>query len=181
MESTYRELISRLGKLADAMLILRVTAIEDRPRPGRSIIRLVDSYDAAVEEALGLSEEAFEAAVEGQKAAEHRSDFDRAGRAIKSCQERYNTLIYHFLSIVAADRELSLIALVGNEQGGNWTAWIKALKQAIDACWGPLLEVGRTIAGCLEEIRKAGGGQARLAEAPYHPAVEKLSDRHQTC
>ncbi len=162
MEIAIRELTVRLGRLADAMLRLRVTAIEDRPRPGGYVVRLAVRYDEAVEEALGLSEEAFEAAVEYQKAVERLTDPDRARRAISTCQQRYNALVKQFMAVVASDWELAHIARLGKEQGGGWTSWVENLKQAIEACMEPLIEVGRTITACWDEIRSVRGPHTTL-------------------
>jgi hypothetical protein len=181
VESAFRELTSRLGRLADTMLLLRVTAIEERPRSGGAIIRLADAYDDTVEEALGWSEDAFEAAVEGRNATEHALDLERARLAMAACHERYNTLLSHFLSTLASEGELARLARLGGEHGESWPAWVDMLRQAIDSCWGPLLDAGRTIASCREELRMAAIAPARLADTLYHRPVEKLPDYHQTC
>lgn len=154
LQCAIRELTVRLARLAEALLSLRVTAIEDRPRPAGRIIRLVDSYDDAVEEALGLSEEALEAAVQGQRAAERLGDPERVRRAVTACLERYNRLLQRFQAIVASDRELAVISHLGRERGSEWVAWVETLEKAVHACHAPLVDAGRMMACCCREIQR---------------------------
>src|SRR5262245_40387755 len=94
LERVFRELEERLRRLHDALAGLGVTAREDQPLPGDTV--LSDRYGDATDDLLGWLAEAIQAAGVGCRCVGHPLDLNRARRALTACHEAYQRLAQRF-------------------------------------------------------------------------------------
>lgn len=153
MERALEDLWGRLHELREAVLGLRLTVVEDRPRHDGTLFtdRLTD---VAEELAAGL-EEAI-AAVGG--ALEHPSDVGAVRGALGLAHSRVvRTAKAFWEALGPADRRLELVRL--GRRGAEWRAWAGQVLDAAGRCPEPL-------AAADDALRRAWSEAVERALAP---------------
>jgi len=148
-------LCTNLHELHEGLIGLRTTVVEDKPRGGDIV--LVDIFGDAADDLLGWLEEALAKASEGQQAATHPIDLDRARRALTTCQERFNRISQRFSSDLVCYERIAELTRFGRKHGREWHAWATSVKQALDWCQQPLYALSQTLFRCWQEISERVG------------------------
>jgi hypothetical protein len=133
----------------DALLALRVTAVEDGPTGQQSV--LVDTLGDAIDDALGLAREAFTAAAEALQASEPPLDTERVRVHLSTCHEATTRLLRRLLSDVYDPRrgdDLSRIA----RRGAQWRMWSETVKDAAQHCIDPLCDAVGQLGVCWRDV-----------------------------
>lgn len=154
LEATFRELEVSLHKLHDALNGLQV-GFGDKPLNDGAA--LADGLENAVLDAMGVLQEAREAALNARAAVGSPVDLDRAWRALTICQERFHSIEKHFSEDLLPYEKLRELERLGSKRGGEWLPWAGSTKRSIEECRHPLEEVSRTVARCWQEIAEHAG------------------------
>jgi hypothetical protein len=150
LEATFRTLCVDARALHDALAALRTTILEDRPL--RDDVVLVDLLGDATEEALGWLEEALEATVRGQRAAEPPLDLDQVRWAMITTQDHVNRIARRFWADLASYERVAELTRLARERGGEWRAWARSVKKGLDQCQHPLFTMQDALSLCWQEI-----------------------------
>jgi hypothetical protein len=150
LEAAFRTLCADARALHDALAALRTTILEDRPL--RDDVVLVDILGDAAEEALGWLEEALEATVRGQRAAEPPVELDQARWAMAAAQDRVNRIARRFWTDLASYQRIAELTRLARERGGEWRAWARSVKKGLDQCQQSLFTVHETLSLCWQEM-----------------------------
>jgi hypothetical protein len=153
--SAFRDLHVHVEKLHGALLGLRLTTVEDKPL--RDEAALADAFGDATEDLLGWVKEALDAAAEGHRACEKPVDLERAARALATCHEAHNRIEQKLCSELMSYERISAISRIGRERRGEWLAWSKSVRQALDRCQTPLYNVSRALVLCWQEVAERIG------------------------
>lgn len=155
LESAFQDLRAQLDNLRDVLVGLRVTVVEDKPR--LDDIVLVDVLSDHIDEMAGRVEEARLAAAEGLRSVDGRHDPGGARRAVIACQEHYNLMSNRFVSDLVRYERIAQLIRVGRERGGEWRAWSRGVRDALEGCRQPLFEVGQALFACWRELVERAG------------------------
>jgi hypothetical protein len=149
-----KQLNVHLQALREELVGLRTTIREDRPLGGDTV--LVDVFGDASDDMLGWLAEALGAARDGGQALENQLDLNRAWQALTTCQEQFSQLEYRLFDLVSYDR-LAPLMRFGRQQGGEWRAWTRSVKAALDRCQSALYHVNQALVRCWQEIAERAG------------------------
>lgn len=133
----------------DALLALRVTAVEDGPSGQESV--LVDTLGDALDDALGLVREAFTAAAEALHASEPPLDSERVRLHLAACHDATTRLLRRMLADLCSLRrgdDLSRIA----RRGVQWRMWSDAVKDGVEGCVEPLCDAVAQLGVCWRDV-----------------------------
>jgi hypothetical protein len=155
LERVFQDLCTSLRRLRDALLGLRLTAREDKPLRGDTV--LSDHYGDAADDFLGWQEEALRAATEGCQCAGHPLDLNRARRALSACHESCQRLAQGFATELVCYQRIADLRLLGRTRRGEWQAWATSVEEALDRCQQPLTEVNQTLFRCWQELAERAG------------------------
>lgn len=155
LEATFVQLGVRLQALREALVSLRTTVIEDKPRQDEVV--LVSLLGDAADDLLGWLEGALVAAGEAQQAVIYPTDLDRTRRALTACQERFQHLNRRFASELGAYERLTELSRLGRLRGGEWRGWVASVKAALDDCQPLLFKVEDAFLSCWQELAERLG------------------------
>jgi hypothetical protein len=155
LEATFADLSAHLQALRDSLKTLRTTAVEDRPLQGDAV--LVDVFGDAADDLSGWLEEAIDAAETGRQAVGGPVDLDRARRSLAVCQERFNRLTDRFTSDLVRYERIAELVRLGRERGGEWRAWSRSVKEALDDCRQPIYDATQGLFQCWQELAERAG------------------------
>jgi hypothetical protein len=150
LEKTFQELSIQLRSLRDLLRGVRLTVVEDKPQHGDVV--LVDRMGNAIEDLLGWLEEAVAAAAEAEQAVAYPLDAHLARQALIVCQERYTRLTQQYFSDFASYERTAELMRFGRARRGEWQAWTRSVRQALEQCRQPLDEVNQALFRCWQEI-----------------------------
>jgi hypothetical protein len=139
----------RILAVQDALLALRVTAVEDGPTGQESV--LVDTLGDAVDDALGLAREAFTAAAEALHDAEPPFDAERVRIHLAACHDATARMLRRVLNDLYSPRrgdDLSRIA----RRGRQWRMWSETVRDAAERCVPPLIDALESLAACWRDV-----------------------------
>jgi hypothetical protein len=139
----------RILAVQDALLALRVTAVEDGPTGQESV--LVDTLGDAVDDALGLAREAFTAAAEALHDAEPPLDVERVRIRLAACHDATARMLRRVLNDLHSPRrgdDLSRIA----RRGRQWRMWSEAVRDAAERCVPPLVDALESLFACWRDV-----------------------------
>jgi hypothetical protein len=154
LETAFRDLNVHLQQLRDALLGLRLVT-EDKPLEGDAV--LVDIFGDAAADLLGWLEDGLIAANAGLQGLDQRIDVERSRRELTNCQERFNRIAHRFSSDLLSYERIAELKRLGRQRQGEWLAWAKSVKQALDACKQPLYDVSQTLFSCWQEMTARPG------------------------
>ena len=150
LDAAFHELYAQLHTVREALTGLRTTAVEDKPLRGDVV--LVDTFGDAADDLLGWLEEALLAAREAEEAVARPTDLDQARRALTVCQERFNRIAHRFSTDLFLYERIAELVRLGRARGGEWQAWAKSVKAALDWCRQPLFDADQALFLCWQEI-----------------------------
>src|SRR5713226_5228658 len=85
------------------------------------------------------------------------SDVDRARRALASCQERFHRVARRFATDLISYERIADLTSLGLERRGEWRAWSRGVKDAIEGCRHPLDQAADALFECWQEIGERVG------------------------
>jgi hypothetical protein len=154
LEKAFRELVSELGKLGEALHELRIT-YGDKPPQGE--VALVDRLGDSIVDAVGWFEEALAAAVNAEKSVEYPLNFDLARKELTACQERFNRMVQQYwLELVSYERIAGLTRF-GRQRGGEWRHWTGTVNEGLERCREPLNDASQALFQCWQELTERLG------------------------
>ena len=167
LHATFEALFSPTRALRERLVEVRMCVHEDHPTSGETV--LVDIFGDAIEDVLGLLAEAEDGALEAQQALTYPLRLDLVRRGLSVTQRNTNQINQCLISHLLRYERLAALQRLGRERGGEWRAWAASVKQGLDRCQTPLLQLQQALLDCWLELTD------RSAEAiPY---VESASVR----
>ena len=149
-KTSFLDLERRLSRLQQALEMLHWAAVQAQPQAEQRPA-LLDHYDAAAEDLLGLAHSAHEAIELARRAGQYPLDLRRAADALAAASHEYNrlwALLYETFG--SLQRAADLDELVRSE--AVWRVWVTGLSDALDRCPPSLYEVGEGLAGCWQDL-----------------------------
>jgi hypothetical protein len=155
LAAAFQELRVRLQQLEECLAAVQVTVVEDTPARGETV--LVDQFGNAIRDIRGLLAEAIAAAGEATQAVAYPPDVDRARRTLASCQERFHRVARRFATDLISYERIADLTCLGLERRGEWRAWSRGVKDAIEGCRDPLDQAADALFECWQEIGERVG------------------------
>jgi hypothetical protein len=158
VETTFENLVAKLGALREVVASLQITVVEDRPLKGS--VLLVERLGDAVDDLRGLVEEALSAATEALEGVGNPLDEYRARNSLATANRRFIRLEYKFLVDEMSCDSLNELTKLGRHHGHEWLAWTGSVLQALTECRGPLQDVDDALLLSWQDLseRLGGGG-----------------------
>jgi hypothetical protein len=150
LESAFVNLCAQLQTLQEALHSLHTTVVEDRPLHGDVV--LVDVFGDAADDLLGWLTEANDAASDGRLAATPPVDLNRMRPALITCQARVSRVAQRFSSDLMCYERIAELLRCGRARGGEWWAWARSVKAALDCCRQPLFDIDEALFSCWQEL-----------------------------
>lgn len=178
LEKIFRDLARVLQTLREDLQAVQITLREDVPADGGVV--LVDRFADAVDDSIGSLEECLAAADAGREALAARLEWDRAVRALTTCQEQFHSVELRFRSELVSYERLRELISFGRRRGGEWVAWTKSVRQGLDACNQPFEEAKNALLACWQGIAERPGSgcmQVKSAVASAGTGAEELVGR----
>ncbi|MGH2733643.1 MAG: hypothetical protein ACRDJG_12040 [Actinomycetota bacterium] len=156
LEAAFSDLPERVRALSASFDNLLWAVAEGKPADGSHAV--ADHYADVSTELVGTAQEVAQQAARARAmvTGDH-PDLALAGRALASCQERFNHLGEHLLTALASFDRMSALASLGQERKGEWQAWAHNVIEEVERCRDPLHEVSRALLACWEEIAERVG------------------------
>jgi len=162
-EAAFSILEAQLHRLAETLTGLHTTVVEDRPRrepaAPEDTPALVDILGDGAENLIGYTMEAISAAHDSRTAALH-GDMDGMRRALAACHERGDAVAQHLFAELVTYERIADLARVGRTRGGEWRAWARSVKQALDDCRQPLFDLQQAQLQCWQELAERSSRQS---------------------
>ena len=148
--ASLQDLERRLSRLQQALEMLHWAAVQAQPQAEQRPA-LLDHYDTAAEDLLGLAHSAHETVDLARRAGRYPLDLRRAVDALAAANHQYNrlwALLYETFG--SLERAADLDDLARSE--AMWRVWVKGLSDALDRCPPCLYDVGEGLAGCWQDL-----------------------------
>ncbi len=155
LEAAFGHLITQLCAVREALVDLRLAAVEGKPP--RDDLFLVDHYGDGADDLIGYIEDALAAADEALHAVQHPLDLDRARRALTACHEAVIRLNRRFSGDLIQYERVADLSGVGRRRGRIWGLWALNVKSGLDHCQQPLFEATDALLDCWREIGERVG------------------------
>lgn len=139
-------LVARQRALAAHLAELRVTLAEDRPR-GHDLA-LVDRRMDAVDDLVGLGEQAVDAADDARRAAARPVDPPGIGRALVLFQESHRALAARLWRDVSSFDRVAEVRRAARDRGGEWLLWATTVEAALRACVPAVHQADEALVAC---------------------------------
>ena len=163
IEAAFAKLSTELRALREALVNLRLAAVDEKPARGDLV--LVDLYGDGADELLGFIEEALAAVDEGLRAVVPPVDLDRARRCLTIGHECFARLNRLFATDLGRYERIADLAGIGRRRGREWGVWALNVKTALDSCQQPLFDVNDALFGCWLEIGERIGATSVSVQA----------------
>ena len=154
IEKTFRQLSELICELHDHLLALQLTVREDTPAHGAVV--LVDKFGDAVDDLLGWVQEALGAAFEAQRTLAAPANWESARKYLAVAQEQVNRAQQSFQSELVSYERLKDLTAFGRSRRGEWSVWVKTVRDGLDRCRAPLEQASRCLLECWQEIAERG-------------------------
>lgn len=151
LKSTFRELTEKLDRLRATFEELLQWAIT-QGKPEHEDHVLVNRYDDATNDLIGLIEEASAAAQLGLQAVSRQTGSSEARNALIVCQSAINKVSKRYFSEMVSFEALTALDSLAKERRKQWPQWVSGVKDALDQCRAPLEEVSRALFECWQEV-----------------------------
>jgi hypothetical protein len=154
LEASFAALGETFGHLKRALDNLVWAVVQGQPQTGEGHA-LVDQYDAATNDLLGLVREAQEAERGGRQAVHGPLDLARTRQALTVCHERFNQLSIHFYDDLVAYDWIDALNILARERGREWDGWVQGVKDALNRCPQPLHDVSEALFACWQDLTES--------------------------
>jgi hypothetical protein len=154
LEASFAELSETFGHLERALDNLVWAVVQGQPETGEGHA-LVDQYDAATNDLLGLVREAQEAGKEGRQAVRAPLDLARTRQALAACHDRFNQLSVHFYDDLVSFDWIDALNNLARERGREWDGWVQGVKDALNRCPQPLHDVSEALFACWQDLTES--------------------------
>lgn len=151
LEAAFLELEERLDQLERTLENVLWAVVQGQPEAEQGHT-LVDYYDAATTDFIGLVRDAKAAADEGRKVTKGQLDLAGARQALTTCQERFSRLSGRLYDDVVSFERIEALNNLAREKGGEWARWVEGVKDALSQYPQPLFEVGQALFPCWQEL-----------------------------
>jgi hypothetical protein len=139
-----------LNRLRDALRLLQLTAVEDRPAD--SDVLPVEAFGEAVEDVIGLLQEGFDAAARAHPPDGTDPDPLELRRALAVVQDRVDQAGLRIGFDLDSHQRLADLDELAADRGGEWPAWTSSVRVALDRCQPPLRATQQTLLACWLEL-----------------------------
>lgn len=148
LEATFRQLSVALHKLDDELSALQATVGDTPPNDEAA---LADALENTVLDVMGTLHEMRKFALQGQKAAAHPADLERARHVLTLCQKRFLRMEKQFASDLMSYEKVKELMRLGDERQ-EWLPWANSIRQGIEQCQQPREEASTALASCWQEL-----------------------------
>lgn len=155
VETTFQDLVARLGALRDAAESLQITVVEDRPLSGG--VLLVERLGNATDDLRGWVEEALVAAGDALAAVGNPLDEYKARTALAQANRLLLRVEYKFLSQEMSSEQLHELAKFGRRRGREWLGWSGSVMQALTQCRALVHQVDEALLLTWQELSERLG------------------------
>jgi hypothetical protein len=150
LEPAFGQLTTQLRAIREALIDLRLAAVEAKPPRGDLV--LVDLYGDGADDLIGCLEDALQAAERGLRAVQPPVDLDAARRALTLCHEDVIRLSRRFTGDLCQYERVADLSGIGRRRGPSWGLWALNVKTGLERCQQPLFDVNDALLGCWREI-----------------------------
>jgi hypothetical protein len=150
LDRAIAELATSVDQLSEAVDDLRLTVTEDHPR-ARSVI-LVDRTADSVLELAGRVAELHACVPRGVEPRSTDARTAHVARVLVACQPGYDAACAVFVQDLTSYATIADLVELGHRRGGEWRAWVKSVRDALERCREPLMHVNRAISHCWGEL-----------------------------
>lgn len=145
LEQAFHELDTRLAELQQTFDNVLWAIVQGQGSGWSHAV--LDHYDAAAHDAVGLLHDARAATLVGDGA----PDLVRMRSALVTAQKQFNALtICFYTQLIAYDRKTTLYSL--RRKGRAWKTWINGVDDALEQCPQPLYEMSQALLRCWQEL-----------------------------
>lgn len=151
LKSSFQELADKLDRLRATFEELLQWAIT-QGKPEHEDHVLVNRYDDATNDLIGLIEEARAAAQLGLQAIARQASLSEARNAMIVCQSAINKVSKRYFSEMISFEALKALDSLADERRKQWPQWVSGVKDALDQCRSPIEEVSVALFECWQEV-----------------------------
>ena len=151
LKSSFQDLAEKLDRLRATFEELLQWAIT-QGKPEHEDHVLVNRYDDATNDLIGLIEEAIAAVQLGLQAVEGAASVGKARNALIVCQAAINKVSKRYFSEMVSFEALKALDSLAKERRKHWPQWVSGVNDALDQCRAPIEEVSRALFECWQEV-----------------------------
>jgi hypothetical protein len=149
LEAAFIELHAQLALLERTFDNVLWAVVQGQPAGSSHV--LIDYYDAATTDIVGLLNEAKDAAAAGCGATNDQLHLAAARRALATCQDRFNQVwIRYYSELVSFERKDALHNL--KRKGRAWATWVQGVDDALGQCPAPTYDVSQALLRCWQGL-----------------------------
>jgi hypothetical protein len=149
LDAAFIKLHAQLAQLELTFDNLLWAVVQGQPAGWSHVV--IDHYDAATNDILGLLNEAKDAAAAGCGATNDQLHLAAARRALATCQDRFNQVwIRYYSELVSFERKDALHNL--KRKGRTWATWVQGVNDALGQCPPPIYDVSQTLLRCWQDL-----------------------------
>lgn len=164
LETAMTTLSQTLDQFERTLDDLLWAVVQGQPQDGPGHT-LIDHYDAATSDLLGLVKDARAAVAAGHAATQDQPDLYSVRRALSACQDCFNRLVSRFYGELLAFEWLTGLDNLARERGGEWAYWVQGVQDALSPCPPALHELGQALTPCWCDLTERAGLLAVSAHA----------------
>jgi hypothetical protein len=155
LEKAFQELTTRLRKLRDALMEVRLTVVEDRPVTDEAV--LVDHFEYGIEDVLGWLEDGIKHAAEAEQAVGVPLDLDRARRGLSHSQEWFQRAEQRYFGDLVSYVRIEELTSFGRQRRREWQGWAESVKKGLEHCRPAMEETSQALIRCWQELAERLG------------------------
>lgn len=166
LEVSIAELLAGLEEMREALELLRVTLVEDKPL--KADLAMADGLSDITDDLRGSLEEALAAVRGAREAVRNGFDVAAAYRELARCQTQVNHIGRRAVDdLLCYEQIAELERLVVMRTGGaELPGWAKLVREAIQRCRQPLHNMNERLSACwLELAERSSGGHGCVKTA----------------
>jgi hypothetical protein len=162
LEATFRELATRLDHVGRSFDNLLWAIVQGREAEWSHAV--IDHYEAAIEDAIGVLKQASAATQELRGGSAEQFDITRARRALATCQTSFEQAwLGYYGELVIYERKSALYQL--RRRGNAWATWVKGVDDALAQCPPLLYATSQALLRCWQDLIEHAGSVSVTAQA----------------
>jgi hypothetical protein len=178
IDQAFRDLLSQLREIQEALDALGRTADEDKPM--RDDVVVASIVSDAVLAGRGFLEEARQAGTEAHGAVLDSLDANRARQALIRCQKKFHRFATHFASELGSCDRIDDLRSIGRERGQAWANWVMVVTEALEQCRALVEEVRNALFLCWQELTErisVTSGSVRITNIGQQFSARELTGK----